>query len=110
MSQRTHRLEGRKREEQGARKHSTSQTMAHQLEGRKEKRVRELRNIAHHKRRLTNWRGGRGRSGELGNVACHKQQLNDWRGGRRSRFMSLETWHVTEDSPTRGEEKGGVGS
>jgi len=83
---------------------------AHQLEGRKEKRVRELGNIAHHKRQLTNWRGGRGRSRELGNVAHHKRRLNNWRGGRRSRFMSLETWHVTEDSPTRGEEEGGAGS
>ncbi len=23
--------------------------------------------------------------------------------------MNLETWHVTEDSPTRGEEEGGAG-
>src|SRR5260370_28123704 len=63
---RTHRLEGRKREEQ----------------------VGELRNVAGHKRGLTNWRGGRGRSG----------------------LVSFETWQVTnEDSPTGGEERGELG-
>ena len=37
--------------------------------------------------------------GELGNMACHRR-LTDWRGGRgRSRLVSLEMWHVTnEDS------------
>ncbi len=55
-----------------------SQTKAHFLEGRKrEEQV-----------------------GELRNVACHKQGLMNWRGGReRSRLVSLEMWHVTnEDS------------
>ena len=49
--------------------------------------------------------------GELGNVACHKQGLTSWRGGRgRSRLVSLEMWHVTnEDSHPGGEEEGGVG-
>ncbi len=49
-------------------KHGTSQTRTHSLEGRKmEERVRELGNITHHKRQVTNWRGRR-RSGfcELG--------------------------------------------
>src|SRR5229473_2276073 len=48
--------------------------------------------------------------GELGNVA-HRRRLTDWRGGRgRSRLVSLETWHVTnEDSRTGGEEEGGRG-
>src|SRR5260221_14793650 len=46
----------------------------HLLEGRKrEKRVGELRNVAHCKRGLTSWRGGRGRKGvgdgETGKVA-----------------------------------------
>src|SRR5216684_2472062 len=61
----------------------------HQLEGRKrEKQVGELRNVAHHKRGLTNWRGGRGRSG----------------------LVSSETWQViNEDSLTRGEEEGKAG-
>jgi len=61
----------------------------HQPEGRKrEERVGELGNMAHHKRGLTHWRGGRG----------------------RSRLMSLEKWHVTnEDSLTGGEEEGGAG-
>src|SRR5260370_40637826 len=36
----------------------------HLLEGRKrEKRVGELRNVAHCKQGLTSWRGGRGRKG-----------------------------------------------
>src|SRR5258708_36327508 len=42
----------------------SSQTSTHSLEGRKrEERVGELRNVARHKRALTGWRGGRGRSG-----------------------------------------------
>src|SRR5216684_2240140 len=65
-----------------------SQTITHQLEGRKrEERVGELGNMARHKRGLTNWRVGRGRSG----------------------LVSLETWHVTnEDSLPGGEEEGGA--
>src|SRR5258708_27397060 len=60
-----------------------------QLEGRKrEERVGELRNVAGHKRGLTNWKGGR----------------------RRSGLVSFETWHViNEDSLTGGEEEGRVG-
>src|SRR5216684_3852534 len=108
----------------------------HKLEGRKrEEQVGELRNVACHKQGLTSWRGGRGRSrlvsletwhitnedslpggkeeervGELGNVAYHKRGLTPWRGGRgRSGLVSLETWHVTnEDSRTGGEEEGGA--
>src|SRR5258708_2296640 len=66
-----------------------SQTRTHRLEGRKrEKPVGELRNVACHKRGLTNWRRGRG----------------------RSRLVNLETWHVTnEDSLPGGEEEGGAG-
>src|SRR5258707_8418502 len=62
----------------------------HFLEGRKrEERLGELRNVARHKRALTNWRGGRGRSG----------------------LVSFESWHVTnEHSPTGGEEEGGAAS
>jgi len=58
----------------------------HRLEGRKrEERVGELRNVAGHKRGLTNWRGGRGRSG----------------------LVSFETWQVTnEDSLPGGKEDG----
>src|SRR5258707_3742699 len=50
-------------------------------------------------------------AGELGNIAHHKRGLTSWRGGRgRSGLVSLETWHVTnEDSLAGGEEEGGVG-
>src|SRR5258708_14612793 len=60
----------------------------HCLEGRKtEERLGELRIVARHKRALTSWRGGRGRSG----------------------LVSFETWHVTnEHSQTGGEEQGGA--
>src|SRR5258707_888622 len=45
--------------------------------------------------------------GELGNVARHKRGLTGWRGGRgRSRLVSLETWHgKNEDSLAGGEEE-----
>src|SRR5258708_25851532 len=66
-----------------------SQMRTHSLEGRKrEEWVGELRSMARHKRGLTCWRGGRGRSG----------------------LVSFETRHNTnEDSPTGGEEEGGAG-
>src|SRR5712692_1735985 len=98
-----------------------SQTRAHLLEGKKrEERVGELRYVARHKRGLTSWRGGRGRSGlgsfdtgklqtrthrlegkkrevrvgEPPNVARHKRGLPGWREGRgRSGLVSFETWH-----------------
>ena len=38
----------------------------------------------------------------------HIRGLTDWRGWRRSRLVNLETWHITENSPTRGEEEGGM--
>ena len=66
-----------------------SQMTTHLLEGRKrEEQVGKLGDVAQHKQGLTNWRGGRGRSG----------------------LVSLEMWHVTnKDSPTGGEEQGGTG-
>ncbi len=44
-------------------------------------------------------------------MAHHKQGLTNWRGGRgRSRLVSFEIWHITnEDSLTGGEEEGGAG-
>ncbi len=67
-------------------KHGTSQMRTHQLEGRKrEEQVGELQSVAHHKRGLTNWRGGKGRSG----------------------LVSFKAWHVTnKDSLAGGEEEG----
>jgi len=61
----------------------------HKLEGRKrEEQVGELGNMARHKRGLTNWRGGRGRSG----------------------LVNSKTWHITnEDSLPGGEEEGRAG-
>src|SRR5258708_30040391 len=52
-----------------------------------------------------------GTVGELRNVACHKRGLTNWRRGRgRSRLVNSETWHVTnEDSLAGGEEEGGAG-
>src|SRR5260370_41613305 len=59
------------------------------MEGRKrEEGVGELQNVASHKRGLTNWRGGRGKSG----------------------LVSFEKWHMTnEDSLPGGEKVGEVG-
>src|SRR5258708_6140602 len=44
-------------------------------------------------------------------MRCHKRGLTNWRGGRgRSRLVSFKAWHVTnEDSLTGGEEEGGAG-
>src|SRR5229473_5050351 len=44
-------------------------------------------------------------------MARRKRGLTCWRGGRgRSRLVSFETWHDTnEDSPIGGEEEGGMG-
>src|SRR5216684_4356697 len=105
----------------------------YRLEGRKrEKQVGELRNVAHHKRGLTSWRGESGRSGlvssetwhiaskdslegrkreeqvgELRNVACYKQGCTNRGGGRgRSPFVSLKTWHITEGLLAGGQEEG----
>jgi len=43
-------------------------------------------------------------------MAHHKQGLTDWKGGReRSGLVSFEAWHIiNEDSPTGGEEEGGA--
>src|SRR5258708_14308064 len=51
------------------------------------------------------------RLGEFGSVARHKRALTSWRGGRgKSRLVNLEMWHVTnEDSLSGGEEEGGAG-
>src|SRR5258708_38214322 len=98
-----------------------SQMRTHSLEGRKrEKWVGELRNVAHHKRGLTSWRGESGRSrlvssetwhiasedslegrkreervGELRNVADEKRGLTDGRGGGGwRRLVSWDTGQI----------------
>src|SRR5260370_22827590 len=56
------------------------------MEGRKrEEQVGELQNVARHKRGLTNWRGGRGKSG----------------------LVSFEMWHITNENSLPGGEKVG---
>src|SRR5258707_11517371 len=98
---------------------------------KREEQLGELQSVAHHKRGLTNWRGGRGRSslvsfetqhdtnedsptggeeeqvGELRSVARHKRGLTHWRGGRgMSRWVSSEVWHdTTDDSLTEAQEE-----
>ncbi len=49
--------------------------------------------------------------GKLQNVARHKRGLTRWKGGRgRSSLVSFEMWHViNQDSQTGGEEEGGAG-
>src|SRR5260370_30571219 len=78
----------------------------HLLEGRKrEKRVGELRNVAHCKRGLTSWRGGRGRNGLVSSETWHiaKRGLTCRRGGRgRSGLVSSETWHVANEDSLEG--------
>jgi hypothetical protein len=61
----------------------------HHLEGgKREEWVGELQNVAHHKQALTNWRGGRGRSG----------------------LVSSEMWYITnKHSLSGGEEEGEAG-
>src|SRR5258708_2972306 len=66
----------------------------HQLEGRKrEERVGELRNMARHKRGLTNWRGGRGRR-RVGNFRTGRVTNEDSKaggeGGRRAGWGKRE--------------------
>src|SRR5260370_21557687 len=69
----------------------------------RERRVSELRNVAHCKQELTSWRGGRGRDGLVSLEMWHiaKRGLTSWRGGRgRSGLVSSETWHVAKRGPT----------
>ncbi len=76
-----------------------------------EDQVSELGNVARHKWGLTFcWRGGRERSRlmSLEMQSITKWGLTDWKGGRRRAFVSLKTWHVTEDSPTGGEGRVGL--
>src|SRR5258708_11158479 len=85
------------------------------LEGRKrEKWVGELRNVAHCKRGLTSWRGGRGRNGLVSSETWHiaKRGLTCRRGGRgRSGLVSSEMWHIAnEDSLERRKREAGVES
>src|SRR5260370_41764123 len=68
--------------------------------------------MARHKRGLTPWRGGRERSRLVSLETWHvtndlKRGLANWRGRGRSGLESWETWHVTnEDSQTGGGGRG----
>ena len=81
----------------------------HLLEGRKrEKRVGELRNVAHCKQGLTSWRGGRGRNGLVSSETWHiaKRGLTCRRGGRgRSGLVSSETWHIANEDSLEGRKR-----
>src|SRR5712692_8314616 len=81
----------------------------HLLEGRKrEKWVGELRNVAHCKRGLTSWRGGRGRNGLVSSEMWHiaKRGLTCRRGGRgRSGLVSSEMWHVANEDSLEGRKR-----
>src|SRR5258707_791918 len=69
-----------------------SQTKTHILEGRKrEEQVGELGNVACHKRRLTSWRGGRGRSGR--NIAHNRRGLTNWKEEEGGDIVGIGVGH-----------------
>ncbi len=75
----------------------------------REERVSELGNVARHKRGLTSWRGGRGRSGLVSLETWYITNEHSRAGGEegRSGLVSLETWHITDEhSLPGGEEEG----
>src|SRR5216684_3258531 len=86
----------------------------HRQEGRmREESIRELGNMAHQRAHLLEGRKGRNVlvSSETWHVA-NKDSLTrgEEEGGGRSRLVSLETWHATnEDALPGGEEEGGAG-
>src|SRR5260221_10157169 len=95
-----------------AQKHGTLQTRTHRQEGRiREESIRELGNMAHQRAHLLEGRKGRSAlvSSETWHIA-NKDSLarGEEEGGGRSRLVSSEMWHVAnEDSLARGEEEGG---
>src|SRR5260221_13222219 len=97
-----------------AQKRGTLQTRTHRQEGRmREESIRELGNMAHQRAHSLEGRKGRNAlvSSEMWHIA-NKDSLTrgEEEGGGRSGLVSLETWHVTnEDSLTGGRKEGGVG-
>src|SRR5258708_17661027 len=87
--------------------------MTNQIQGRKrEGAVGELGNVARHERGLTNWRGGRGRSGLVSLETWHVQRGHTpWGGGEGGGGLGASgTWAAPKkDPPTGGEEEGGAG-
>jgi hypothetical protein len=79
-------------------KRGTSHTRTYFLEGRKrEERVGKLENVACPKRRLTIWRGGRGRHGLVSWKRGTSQTRTHRLEGRKREegLVNLEMWHVT---------------
>src|SRR5229473_175021 len=94
-----------------AQKRGTLQTRTHRQEGRmREESIRELGNMAHQRAHLLEGRKGRNVlvSSETWHVA-NKDSLarGEEEGGGRSRLVSLETWHATNEDALPGEEEEG---
>src|SRR5216684_3874939 len=97
-----------------AQKRGTLQMRTHRQEGRmREESICELGNMAH--QRAHSLEGRKGRSVLVSSKMWHvanKDSLarGEKEGGGRSGLVSLEMWHVTnENSLTRGRKEGGVG-
>ncbi len=115
---RTHRQEGRMREESIHELGNMAHQRAHSLEGRKGRSAlvsSETWHIANKDSLARGEEEGGGRSGLVSSETWHianKDSLarGEEEGGGRSGLVSLEMWHVTnENSLTGGRKEGGVG-
>src|SRR5260221_3418725 len=94
-----------------AQKRGTLQMRTHRQEGRmREESIHELGNMAHQRAHSLEGRKGRNAlvSSETWHVA-NKDSLarGEEEGGGRSRLVSLETWHATNEDALPGEEEEG---
>src|SRR5258708_465339 len=79
----------------------TSQTRTHKLQGRKrEEPVGELGNVARHKRGRTSWRGRRGRRGLVSLETWHVTNEDSHTGGEEEGGAGWSTW-IRGTSQTR---------
>src|SRR5258707_6293644 len=96
-----------------AQKCGTLQTRTHRQEGRmREESIRELGNMAH--QRAHSLEGRKGRNALVSSETWHianKDSLarGEEEGGGRSRLVSLEMWHATNEDALPGEEEEGRG-